>query len=194
MENEEEFRPKYVEFLTDLMYSRCTDRFAKILANHSVPTYEYSFEYRGQYSIVNLQGEQVDMGVAHGDDLQYIFNGIWGDELQMSPSDTKFTRNIFTPLLANFAKTSVPTPAMTDHINIAWPPQSPTSNSVLRIDSKLSVMKEHLQDRLRFWSETIPGFLPGKRRSQRRRSCKQNTTHVKTIVSPRRSYYHNPGY
>ena len=60
MENEEEFRPKYVEFLTDLMYSRCTDRFAKILANHSVPTYEYSFEYRGQYSIVNLQGEQVE--------------------------------------------------------------------------------------------------------------------------------------
>ena len=35
------------------------DRFAKLLANHSVPTYEYSFEYRGQYSIVNLQGEQV---------------------------------------------------------------------------------------------------------------------------------------
>ena len=65
MESEEEFRPKYVEFLTDLMYTRCTDRFAKILANHSVPTYEYSFEYRGQYSIVNLQGEQVD---------RYIYN------------------------------------------------------------------------------------------------------------------------
>ena len=31
----------------------------RLLANHSVPTYEYSFEYRGQYSIVNLQGEQV---------------------------------------------------------------------------------------------------------------------------------------
>ena len=26
MESEEEFRPRYVEFLTDLMYSRCTDR------------------------------------------------------------------------------------------------------------------------------------------------------------------------
>lgn len=168
MENEEEFRPKYVEFLTDLMYSRCTDRFAKILANHSVPTYEYSFEYRGQYSIVNLQGEQVDMGVAHGDDLQYIFNGIWGDELQMSPSDTKFTRNIFTPLLANFAKTSVPTPAMTDHINIAWPPQSPTSNSVFKIDSKLSIMKEHLQDRLRFWSETIPGIFARKEKKPKK--------------------------
>ena len=60
MESEEEFRPRYVEFLTDLMYTRCTDRFAKLLSNHSVPTYEYSFEYRGQYSIVNLQGEQVN--------------------------------------------------------------------------------------------------------------------------------------
>ena len=38
------------------------NRFAKLLANHSVPTYEYSFEYRGQYSIVNLQGEQVRGG------------------------------------------------------------------------------------------------------------------------------------
>lgn len=105
MENEDEFRPKYVDLLTDLMYTRCTDRFAKILANHSVPTYEYSFEYRGQYSIVNLQGEQVDMGVAHGDDLQYIFSDLWGEELAMSASDTKFTKNIFTPLLTNFAKT-----------------------------------------------------------------------------------------
>jgi hypothetical protein len=48
---------------------------------------------------------QVDMGVAHGDDLQYIFSDIWGEDLSMSPSDTKFTRNIFTPLLTNFAKT-----------------------------------------------------------------------------------------
>jgi len=160
MESEEEFRPKFVEFLTDLMYSRCTDQFARLLVNHSVPTYEYSFEYRGQYSIVNLQGEQVDMGVAHGDDLQYIFNGIWGEELQMSPSDTKFTRNIFTPLLANFAKTSVPTPAMTDHINVAWPPLAPGDGSrVLKIDSKLSLIKDHIMDRLRFWTETIPGIF-----------------------------------
>jgi hypothetical protein len=45
------------------------------------------------------------MGVAHGDDLQYIFSDIWGEDLSMSPSDTKFTKNIFTPMLANFAKT-----------------------------------------------------------------------------------------
>ena len=45
------------------------------------------------------------MGVAHGDDLQYVFQGIWGEDLEMSKSDTKFSKNIFVPLLANFAKT-----------------------------------------------------------------------------------------
>ena len=48
------------------------------------------------------------MGVAHGDELQYLFSGIWGEDVEMSASDIKFTRNIFTPLLANFAKTRYP--------------------------------------------------------------------------------------
>ena len=87
-----------------MLYTRCTDKYAKIMANHNVPTFEYVFEYRGQYSIVNLQGEQVDMGVVHGDELQYIFSDIWGEDLTMSPADIKFTRNVFTQLLTNFAK------------------------------------------------------------------------------------------
>jgi len=162
MENEDEFRPKYVDFLTDLMYTRCTDRFAKILANHSVPTYEYLFEYRGQYSIVNLQGEQVDMGVAHGDDLQYIFSDIWGEDLTMSPTDQKFTRNIFAPLLTNFAKTSVPTPTITDHLNVAWTPLAPNKNRVFKIGDTLSVEEDYKQDILKFWSEDIPKLFKKK--------------------------------
>jgi len=167
LENEDEFRPKYVDFLTDLMYTRCTDRFAKILANHSVPTYQYLFDYRGQYSIVNLQGEQVDMGVAHGDDLQYIFSDIWGDDLSMSPTDTKFSRNIFTPLLTNFAKTSVPTPSITDAINVAWTPNAPNKNNVFRIGDKLSVDQDYKQDILKFWHEDIPKLFKKKASSKK---------------------------
>lgn len=162
LENEDEFRPKYVEFLTDLMYTRCTDRFAKLLANHSVPTYQYLFDYRGQYSIVNLQGEQVDMGVAHGDDLQYIFSDIWGEDLSMSPTDTKFTRNIFTPMLTNFAKTSVPTPTITDNLNVAWTPLMPTQNNVFRIGDKLSIDVDYKQDIMKFWQEDIPKLFKKK--------------------------------
>jgi len=162
LENEDEFRPKYVDFLTDLMYTRCTDRFAKILANHSVPTYQYLFDYRGQYSIVNLQGEQVDMGVAHGDDLQYIFSDIWGDDLSMSPTDTKFTRNVFAPLLTNFAKSGVPTPTITDAIDVAWTPLAPNKNRVYRIGDKLAVDEDYKQDILKFWHEDIPKLFKKK--------------------------------
>merc|ERR1712001_590985 len=162
LENEDEFRPKFVDFLTDLMYTRCADRFAKILANHSVPTYESVFEYRGQYSIVNLQGEQVDMGVAHGDDLQYIFNDIWGSELTMSPADTKFTQNVYVPLLTNFAKTSVPTPTITDALNVAWTPLAPNKNRVFKINDKVSVEEDYKQDILKFWTNDIPKLFKKK--------------------------------
>jgi hypothetical protein len=37
MESEEEFRPPYVQLLTDILYSRCTDRFARILTNQERP-------------------------------------------------------------------------------------------------------------------------------------------------------------
>ena len=95
----------FFQFLTDMMFTRCTDKFATTVAKHGAPTYGYSFDYRGQYSIVNLQGEQVDMGVVHGDDLQYVFQGLYGEEYPISTSDRKFSKNIFLPLLTNFAKT-----------------------------------------------------------------------------------------
>jgi Carboxylesterase family len=44
-------------------------------------------------------------GVAHGDDLQYVFSDLWGAELPMSAADLKFSKNVFVPLLANFAQT-----------------------------------------------------------------------------------------
>jgi hypothetical protein len=48
---------------------------------------------------------EYSLGVAQGDDLQYIFNDLWGKDLPMSSDDLKFSKNIFVPLLANFAKT-----------------------------------------------------------------------------------------
>lgn len=47
------------------------------------------------------------MGVVHGDELQYIFADIWGEDLSMSSADIKFTKNVFTFLLTNFAKTGL---------------------------------------------------------------------------------------
>jgi hypothetical protein len=44
-------------------------------------------------------------GVAQGDDLQYIFSDLWGEDFPMSPNDILFSKEVFLPLLVNFAKT-----------------------------------------------------------------------------------------
>jgi carboxylesterase type B len=165
MENEDEFRPRFVEFLTDLLFTRCTNKFAQMLAEQKVPTYQYVFDYRGQYSIVNLQGEQVDMGVAHGDDLQYVFSNIWGEDLTMSTADVKFAKKVYAPLLANFAKTRNPTPEVTDSLNVKWAPVDPNKTKVYRIGSKLHMEEDYKKDILKFWYEDIPKLFIKKKKT-----------------------------
>ncbi|XP_059353517.1 carboxylesterase 4A-like [Daphnia carinata] len=158
LDEEDQFRPKYVEFLTDLLYTRCTDRYSRLLANHSVPIYRYVFEYRGQYSVVNLQGEIADFGVAQGDDLQYIFSDLWGKDLLMSSDDIEFSKHVFVPLLTNFAKTGVPTSIITDHIPTSWTPFN-KNRLFLRIGTTLVVDSDYRADASRFWNEEISVIL-----------------------------------
>lgn len=140
------------------MYTRCVNSFGKLVSAQNVLVYKYSFEYRGQYSIVNLQGEQVDMGVAHGDDIQYIFNDLWGEELEMSSSDIKFSRNIYSRMMADFAKTSIPVPVPTDHVLVTWPPLPASGHKVpsFKINSRPRVEIDYKVNRIRFWNETVP--------------------------------------
>lgn len=169
LEDEDEFRPRYNEFLTDILFTRCTAKMAEVVASHSVPTYAYSFDYRGQHSIINLQGEQVDMGVGHGDDLQYIFDNVYGPDYGLSKSDKKFSKNVVVPLLTNFAKTSVPTPALTDDITVNWEPLTPAKNQIYRIDLKQSMDAEHNLDRIKFWQENIPKLFKKKEKVQKKK-------------------------
>lgn len=169
LEDEDEFRPRYNEFLTDLMFTRCTDKFATTVASHNVPTYGYSFDYRGQHSIINLQGEQVDMGVGHGDDLQYIFSDVYGPDYTLSKSDRKFSKNVMVPLLTNFAKASNPTPALTDAINVSWDPLTATKNQIYRISEKPAMDAEHKLETLKFWHEDIPKLFTKKAKATKKK-------------------------
>jgi len=165
LENEDEFRPKYVDFLGDLLFTRCVAKFNNHLLANQVKTYGYNFEYRGQYSIVNLQGETVDMGVAHGDDMQYTFEGIWGSELTMSSADKKFITNIWTPLLTSFAKTAEPTTG--DSNATKWDPMSPGKNNVYRVGNTLQMEDDFKSAAIKFWQEDIPKLFTKKSKTKK---------------------------
>jgi hypothetical protein len=109
------------------------------------------------------------MGVGQGDDLQYMIEGVYGADHGLSKSDKKFSKNIFLPLLTNFAKTSVPTPSLTDAITVAWDPLSPTKNQIYRINEKPSMDAEHKQDALKFWHQDVPKLFTKKQRATKKK-------------------------
>jgi hypothetical protein len=49
-----------------------------------------------------------------------------------------------------FVLFSVPTPVLTEHITTTWPPLAPDNHRVLRINSKLSLQKDFIKDRIRY--------------------------------------------
>ena len=79
----------------------------------------------------------------------------------MSFSDSKFSKNVLTTLLTNFAKTMRPDPNYwwAQFISVSWPPVLPTLHNVMRINTKLKLETDFNKERCRFWSETIPDLF-----------------------------------
>ena len=58
-----------------------------------VNVYPYILSYTGASSVLEVYGIKEALGVAHGDDIQYFFDGIWSRPLSRS-KDIEFSRNI----------------------------------------------------------------------------------------------------
>lgn len=135
------------------------NRGAKLLAvNSKKPVYYYRFSYQGRYSFNGRPDDtEVPYGVAHHDDLLYLFN--------MFPEFPKFNESFpefamvgkLTTLLANFARTGNPTPVQTPELdNTQWDPFVLGPNQYLEIGDKL-VMKQNLyEDRYSQWEKLFP--------------------------------------
>jgi len=153
MSDEDEFKPRFSHFLTDLFFTKCINRFNSLLASKNFPTYAYSFKYRGQYSVVNLMGEESDLGVSLSDDLQYLFNP-YGAELSMSTSDMKFANDVYLPMIMEFAKTGVPSPN--------WKKLDQGKNNVMVVDKEMKMVDNHNEESIKFWEETVPKLFTKK--------------------------------
>ncbi|ODM95528.1 Esterase FE4 [Orchesella cincta] len=69
------------------------------------PVYGYRFSYQGRYSIVQKNGQDPqDWGVAHLDDLIYLFNNTDYFTITLQPGDEEFRMSqIMTNIWSNFA-------------------------------------------------------------------------------------------
>ncbi|XP_049860485.1 juvenile hormone esterase-like isoform X4 [Schistocerca gregaria] len=114
------------------------------------PVYFYLFSYKGKYKLTDLAGSEEISGVAHGDDLLYLFsnNSYYMIPGERPAKDMEVVKAM-TKLWTNFAKTGNPTP--NDEL-IHWPRvTSDTEPEYLEIGEKLEAKKGLVQERMELW-------------------------------------------
>ncbi|KAF2883617.1 hypothetical protein ILUMI_22551 [Ignelater luminosus] len=154
-------------FTKDALTDVCTDSCFLSGANEAVrlhtkyttqPVYFYAFGYRGAISYSELFGDSsYDYGVAHQDELLYIFDpkNLFPN---YEPTDTdKGMVEILTTLWTNFAATGNPTPTTDATIPLKWEPVKSENIEYYLIKNVTDLtMKERLYwDRISFW-DSLP--------------------------------------
>lgn len=91
-----------IDMYSDRWFIHGIQEEAFLLAKHN-KVYPYILSYVGGQSVLELYGIKSVLGVAHGDDIQYFFDGIWSKPLSKS-KDIEFSQNIIK-LWASFAET-----------------------------------------------------------------------------------------
>ncbi|XP_049860475.1 venom carboxylesterase-6-like isoform X1 [Schistocerca gregaria] len=117
----------------------------------TAPVYYYLLSYKGKYRMTKyLGGGDLDLGVAHGDDLFYLFsnNPYYPTSGDMPKEDYEMVKTI-TKLWTDFAKTGNPTP---DNDPVHWPRVTSDGDlEYLDIGKQLEVKKGLFQERMDFW-------------------------------------------
>lgn len=92
---------------SDALYVSCMDEMVKLYWQNSLPIYMYTFEHKGENSMVNLlinnSPTLFDPGVCHGDELFHLFDMKISGLRVPSYEDNQVTQKILT-LWTDFAK------------------------------------------------------------------------------------------
>ena len=146
--------------MTDASVFYGTYKTIKYLVNHGVTTYQYFFNYRGQFSFTNLYVNG-SIGVCHGDDLIYLWDPVFQHGIAPPTFGPLFNedallRNTMTKVWTNFAKYGDPTPPNSNFNS--WIPLSPNSEhhfwNIINSGPMMSTSQD-LQERMKFWEDIV---------------------------------------
>ncbi|CAH1958126.1 unnamed protein product [Acanthoscelides obtectus] len=147
---------------TDALEGFPINRAAKLMVEHNKgPVYYYRFSFTGKYSHFYLPdtNNTVPHGAAHHDDLMYLFHiGFAFPQFtsKIHPAEDKMV-NKLTTLVANFAKSSNPTPTTDPELdNVKWETFDLKDQKFLEIGDKLAMSQKMFDDRMKFWETLYP--------------------------------------
>jgi len=148
------------DMFTDAYFAYPNTETVKLHAKASAPVYNYVMSYRGSASFAPLfamgdpAAAKEDFGVAHADDLMYLFRMSFGNFSSINTeNDEKFVE-IWQQLIGNFARYGNPTPVSLQNIP-NWPTAQNSRAACVYLDIGLNPEEKHrmFAERMQFWNK-----------------------------------------
>jgi len=148
------------DMFTDAYFAYPNTETVKLHAKASAPVYNYVMSYRGSASFAPLfamgdpDAAKQDFGVAHADDLMYLFRMGFGNFSSINTeNDEKFVE-IWQQLIVNFARYGNPTPVALENIP-NWPTAQNSRAACVYLDVGLKPEEKHrmFAERMQFWNK-----------------------------------------
>ncbi|GFT04037.1 esterase FE4 [Trichonephila clavipes] len=150
----------FINMSTDAMYVACNDITVHSYAATGAPVYMYTFEYRGENSMVELQyGTPIayfDPGVSHGDELLYLFSLDVDGLRQPSLLDNLVSGRVVS-LWTDFAKFGE-APQFVNYEYPRWEPYKPENQAYYRIERDLKPESFYKQRAVDMWTRHLPAL------------------------------------
>lgn len=145
----------------DNLFFACTDQALKAYSRFNVPTYMYLFSYRGTNTMVDydisVPRPAVDLGVSHGDELNYMFQlNVQG--LRPPSLFDNFVSSRILTLWTDFARFGE-SPQFINSEYPRWDPFNPDTLSYYEIDSSLHNGRGYRQRFVDLWLKHIPSLV-----------------------------------
>ncbi|KAF5277168.1 hypothetical protein FQR65_LT03874 [Abscondita terminalis] len=149
-----------VNLYSDGLFGFAVNRGAKLLAEKSNESvYYYRFNYKGRHSYFYLpdSNNTVPYGVAHGDDLIYLFPNTKRFASYKEDDPETDTIEKMTTMWTNFVRFGRPIPEQSENLdNVKWEPFTTKSKKYLDIGNKL-ILNENLNEkRYSEWEKLFP--------------------------------------
>lgn len=142
---------------SDALYWGCIDETIKLYAQQRGQVFMYSFEHKGENSMVNLlvnnRPTLFDTGVCHGDELFYLFNLRINGMRNPSFDDEKVGDRILT-LWTDFGKYGY-APRVDNYEFPRWEPFDTNRMIYLKIGRDLTIGRHYRQREAHFWNQHL---------------------------------------
>ncbi|CAK9820725.1 Esterase FE4 [Anthophora plagiata] len=149
---------EYATMLSDTFFNAGVLLSLDIMRNQiSSPIYQYLFSYEAPLGFMKSFFGTSD-GVAHGDEMTYLFYSNAMKNLPEPSSASERMTNILTKLWTNFAKDRNPTSKMDEDITLSWEPIG-NDNNYLNINQELKLEKDLLKDSHDYWKNMYKDLM-----------------------------------